>query len=1367
MAAKAKEEADEKHAAKEAAEAKAEQAERDMAEKQALKDAAEARAEEAQREAALKETARISAEQKLSEAKSETATKEAEKQAAEARVEQAKAETAQKEAEKQAAEAKADQARAETAQKEAAREAAEAKAAEAMAKALERKEAKKAAEAKAEEAKAALAEKEAERAAAEVRAAKAAAEAEEKEKARQLAEQKALESMRDAAEKEAARKAAEERATACSSEVTEKDAQRKAAEAKAEGFLKEATEKEAARKIAEAKAESLAAEAAKNEEARKAAQGKIDELKSHVADNEAAILDLNKQIKDLGKVLEKEQANSQLKDEEIEQLNSDLQAREDETLNLNQDFTNLGNKLERKNSARKQLKQAHADKDQELKDARNAADEKAKQHADDIAAKEEELNNLQLMLQDLQKQSGLTEEELSQKAQELARVNNLLEQKEKNEPEMMEAHATQMAGLQGKLEKKKASRAGLRRDLADRERELREAKEAAEQKQKEAELEREQKAAELAKLSDLLSAKLASEPEFLKIINEKDSQIQEMTVMNKQKRQKKRALKSGLAARDDENAQLKKDLDDKEKHALLAQVASEQKLQDLLEQLKDKHNEVERIAANLATKKMGKSLLRKMAADKDAELEALNTKCLKNRAKKAELRSENIQRDRDAKRAQMLLEERDFEDTERQKQLEDKNAEIIKLGAQLSEKLAQEPDTKRLLSEKDREIQKQMLLNNELQDIHAKDMSKIKEIYTDTFNKELDDLKKFYDGKLQKSQEDLANLRNENHNLAFNHGQAMSAKNQLTKELEQQITENNELQDKNEKLMDKIFKLEEQLNIASAELERLRGLLESMQQQMDAMKMAGQADENARIAQQDRTINDLNGKVMELNAALSNIEEKHLNDLKEKELLRASIGEKEDELKKVSEECVSLHTELYNMKPKSTRSFENEEELSYASEHTEEDIMIIEGISEGTQGRNVLIEKVSRLKKEAPMTYSNVWKLFELLQAEKYKLDRLEMALGRQPRNMTEFMLDFVYMHYGLKSLALKQLKALISSLEQLHKVGHTYGVLFGRFLGLFHPRPLPHHVAIFLIIAQEQFNQIALKIKKETFALNYEIQQYGGEAPLIDVMELIVRVCRGNREAGERIIAHLLPEAENRLDLILLKVCGTMARMGKNPRYIFDLLDLDKGGTIDYHEFVDGIRYSLNIWITQEEAEELCSYIDSSNSGEISYDEWVRKVNFNEYTEMSQSGEATVTKASFLAALVEEYEFEVINDYYLLRKMIRLSTLNEAQMTNLLHQLDPTLEEQDIKFLYQEALNNEAHPKKGKITPESFSITVLKNRIGGYGVGMFDVLALDQSLPKTTTEGTNLDLKVDWDVAGRIQVGLAKKRHSGSPIKK
>ena len=120
---------------------------------------------------------------------------------------------------------------------------------------------------------------------------------------------------------------------------------------------------------------------------------------------------------------------------------------------------------------------------------------------------------------------------------------------------------------------------------------------------------------------------------------------------------------------------------------------------------------------------------------------------------------------------------------------------------------------------------------------------------------------------------------------------------------------------------------------------------------------------------------------------------------------------------------------------------------------------------------------------------------------------------------------------------------------------------------------------------------------------LHYEIAQYGGEAPLIDVMELIVKICHGNREAGERIITHLLPETDNRIDLILLKVCGTMARLGKNPRYIFDLLDADKGGTLDYQEFVDGIRYTLNIWVTQEEAEHLCEYINSGEEkGQVTF---------------------------------------------------------------------------------------------------------------------------------------------------------------------
>jgi hypothetical protein len=98
------------------------------------------------------------------------------------------------------------------------------------------------------------------------------------------------------------------------------------------------------------------------------------------------------------------------------------------------------------------------------------------------------------------------------------------------------------------------------------------------------------------------------------------------------------------------------------------------------------------------------------------------------------------------------------------------------------------------------------------------------------------------------------------------------------------------------------------------------------------------------------------------------------------------------------------------------------------------------------------------------------------------------MALGRTPRNLPDFMIDFMYMNYGLKSLALKQLKALLASLEQLNKIGHTYGTIFARGLGLFHPRALPNHVATFITILSEMFNGIARHDTKESFASHYEV---------------------------------------------------------------------------------------------------------------------------------------------------------------------------------------------------------------------------------------------------------------------------------------
>jgi hypothetical protein len=354
-------------------------------------------------------------------------------------------------------------------------------------------------------------------------------------------------------------------------------------------------------------------------------------------------------------------------------------------------------------------------------------------------------------------------------------------------------------------------------------------------------------------------------------------------------------------------------------------------------------------------------------------------------------------------------------------------------------------------------------------------------------------------------------------------------------------------------------------------------------------------------------------------------------------------------------------------------------------------------------------------------------------------------------------------LHYGLKSLALKQLQALVTSLQELYRAGHSYGVLFCRFIGVFHPRPLPHHLAVYLLVVSEEFSSLSERSRprrSEKFAEQYDLLQYGGQTSIIDLMELIVKICKGNRQAGERVIANMQPDTDNKIELTLLKVCGTMARMGKDPKYMFEILDLDQGGAVDYHELVDGIRLKLNIWVTQEEAVDLCAYIDESGMGQISLEDWTSKVSFGDFTEREAMD--MVSKANFLNALITEYEAEVVQDYYTLRRMIKRSYMDQDTVEDFLMQVDPGLEERDLVRYYEEILQYETD-LRGGLSPEAACIVVLKHRIGGFGVGIFgidyaDLDSLDQTLPKSPTEGVNLDLVVERDERGLPIVDVKRR---------
>ena len=212
--------------------------------------------------------------------------------------------------------------------------------------------------------------------------------------------------------------------------------------------------------------------------------------------------------------------------------------------------------------------------------------------------------------------------------------------------------------------------------------------------------------------------------------------------------------------------------------------------------------------------------------------------------------------------------------------------------------------------------------------------------------------------------------------------------------------------------------------------------------------------------------------------------------LSEKEDLRTSLMEKDSALQELSEMNQKLNQQLFVLKEQPQRpstSSRSEGTLgslgsmaSLASETSSfnsglsvQEMMIIESLGGVDFRSNPLMDKVSKLKKEPPMIYSNLWKLLEKLMQEKTKVDKMDLALKRRPRAMFEFVGDFFLSHFGLQTLANRQLKAMTISLEELYRTNHPYGVFFSRLLGIYHPRPIAPDLGCFLMMVQNLFGRI------------------------------------------------------------------------------------------------------------------------------------------------------------------------------------------------------------------------------------------------------------------------------------------------------
>jgi hypothetical protein len=376
------------------------------------------------------------------------------------------------------------------------------------------------------------------------------------------------------------------------------------------------------------------------------------------------------------------------------------------------------------------------------------------------------------------------------------------------------------------------------------------------------------------------------------------------------------------------------------------------------------------------------------------------------------------------------------------------------------------------------------------------------------------------------------------------------------------------------------------------------------------------------------------------------------------------------------------------------------------------------------QKQNLLLLQLEKLeRKQPPMPAKGVFKLFESAMDEKNHHDNTELEAGRPPRSMTEFMLDFMYMQYGLKTLTLKNLSSFINALEIMAREQHPYGTLLCRLLEVFTEEPIDETLAAFLVKARSAFGGLLSKLKGSL--AKGQLGDDGGKLPLSEVADLIFALFLSHREAGEHVLTRLLPSSLSDTDRAGLLFCGKLAKTGRELKYFYIQIDTEKTGSVKYSAFEKGVRETCEVPVSREQTRALWL---SLNTESLSYQQ-LSKLPFNDYASRAQGKDLSISKCDFMLEIAAEYELMRAKEREELTKLFLTFALNEEETLNLedfralISSLNASISESQQVSIFREALDHTENPLNlDSIDPASFCHIALKYRLGSAGKTLFDV---------------------------------------------
>ena len=363
---------------------------------------------------------------------------------------------------------------------------------------------------------------------------------------------------------------------------------------------------------------------------------------------------------------------------------------------------------------------------------------------------------------------------------------------------------------------------------------------------------------------------------------------------------------------------------------------------------------------------------------------------------------------------------------------------------------------------------------------------------------------------------------------------------------------------------------------------------------------------------------------------------------------------------------------------------------------------------------NPLLQALEKLAKRQPaMPLKPLFHLLESALDEKNRSDSQDLETNHPPRSMAEFMLDFMYMHYGLKSLTLKSLSAVVNALEGLSRTEQPYGVLFCRLLDVYTDNPIEDSLAAYLIKARSGFEGILLRYDKQYFKRDYA---NGGYAPLSEVADLLFDLFSPQREAGERVLGRLLPASWSPSEAALVLLCSKLARSNRDFRQFYLEIDTEKTGSVRYPSFEKGLQEGCGTLISKAQA--LALWKSLTKGSDTLGIQQVVKVQIKESAQ--KAIEVKVSKCSFLLEIVQEYEQEREQQRSRLEECFerfdpsRQGVLTLKDFTELISTLNPALSDDKAATIFREALDFcPQGPNLDALSAPAFCHIALKHRLG------------------------------------------------------